>query len=207
MRQDTFNLRAGYIATVTADAGATGSYLRQPDSGGTYSATDIAASSTTTVGPFTTNRNYLLTSYTGALTYSIAQADLATTGTGDHVRATSPTISAPTLSGGPLGTQSVTLAAASGALTIAAGLVVFTKAGVAAMTLAAPTAAQNGTIMRFTSNTANAHTITATGLIQDGVTGGPHDLATFGAFLGASLTLIAYNLTWHVLSKNVCTIS
>jgi hypothetical protein len=49
--------------------------------------------------------------------------------------------------------------------------------------------------------------ITATGLIHDGVTGGAKNTATFGAFHGSSLTLVAYNLLWYVESKNVCTIA
>jgi hypothetical protein len=101
----------------------------------------------------------------------------------------------------------ITAAAANGAVTIANGTVVFTKAGVAAMTLAAPTAAQEGTTIVFTSRTANAHTVTATGLIEDGVTGGSKNLATFAAFAGASLTLQAINLKWHVISLNACVIS
>jgi hypothetical protein len=101
----------------------------------------------------------------------------------------------------------ITPALVNGAVTIADGTVVFTKAGVAAMTLAAPTAAQEGTTIVFTSGTANAHTLTATGLLEDGVTGGAKDLATFAAFVGASLTLQAINLKWHVISLNACVIS
>jgi len=39
------------------------------------------------------------------------------------------------------------------------------------------------------------------------MTGGAKDTATFGAFVGATLDLIAINLKWHVVSKNVCTIA
>jgi hypothetical protein len=56
--------------------------------------------------------------------------------------------------------------------------------------------------MTFISGTANAHTITATGLIDDGVTGGSKDLATFEAFIGASITFEAYNLKWVVTAIN-----
>lgn len=103
--------------------------------------------------------------------------------------------------------STITAAAANGAVTIANGTVVFTKAGVAAMTLAAPTAAQEGTTITFTSRTAHAHTVTATGLIEDGVTGGAKTTATFAAFAGASLTLQAINLKWNVISLNACVIS
>ena len=105
------------------------------------------------------------------------------------------------------GKSTITAALVNGAVSIANGTVVFTKAGVAAMTLAAPTAAQEGTTIVFTSGTANAHTLTATGLIEDGVTGGAKNLATFAAFVGSSLTLQAVNLKWHVISLNACVIS
>jgi hypothetical protein len=82
-----------------------------------------------------------------------------------------------------------------------------TKAGVGAYTLAAPTAAQEGYRLLILNQTANAHVVTATNLLDDGVTGGAKDTATFGAFVGASLDLIAINLKWHVVSINVCTIA
>lgn len=103
--------------------------------------------------------------------------------------------------------QKHTAMAADGAITIGAGTVVFTKAGVVAATLAAPTAGQAGTRMTFIAGTANAHVITATGLLDDGVTGGSKDLATFAAFVGASLTLEAYNLKWVVVANNNVTVA
>lgn len=93
------------------------------------------------------------------------------------------------------------------AIPIATGIVVMNKGSASAFTLAAPTALQNGTRMTFISDSAYAHVITATGLLHDGVTGGAKNTATFGAFKGASLTLVAYNLLWYVESKNVCTIA
>lgn len=102
----------------------------------------------------------------------------------------------------------VTLASASGALTVAPGTVVITKTGsLAALTLAAPTSAQNGMILRVTSATAFAHTVTATSLIDDGVTGGSKTTATFAAFAGASMELMAYEGKWHTLSLKAVTIS
>lgn len=102
----------------------------------------------------------------------------------------------------------VTLASASGAITVAQSTVIITKTGsLAALTLAAPTAAQNGLVLRVLSSTAFAHTITATSLIDDGVTGGSKTTATFGAFAGASIELVAYEGKWLVQSKNVVTIS
>jgi len=103
--------------------------------------------------------------------------------------------------------NTVTAYAANGALAIAPGTATLTKAGVNAMTLAAPTVAQEGLILRVVSQTANAHTITATSLIDDGVTGGSKTTATFAAFAGASIELMASNLKWAVISRNNVTIS
>lgn len=70
------------------------------------------------------------------------------------------------------------------------------------MTLAAPTAtADDGKIIRILSSTDKAHTVTATGLFQDG--GGHTDLATFPALAGASIVLYAFNAKWIVLSNNL----
>lgn len=101
----------------------------------------------------------------------------------------------------------VTTISGDAAATIAAGTVKLTKGSAAAITLAAPTAAQEGTIMYFVSNSAFAHVITATGLIDDGITGGSKNTATFAAFAGASITLMAINLKWSVIAKNVVTVA
>ena len=94
-----------------------------------------------------------------------------------------------------------------GAITIANSTVVLTKGSAAAITLAAPTAAQAGTTIQIIAGSAFAHVVTATGLIDDGVTGGGKNTATFAAFVGAAITLYAYNLHWVVLSKNVVTVA
>lgn len=74
---------------------------------------------------------------------------------------------------------------------------VITKAGVAALTIAAPTAgADDGMLLEITSSTANAHTVTATGLYADGA--GHVNLATFAAQIGATLLLMAYQGKWYV---------
>lgn len=76
---------------------------------------------------------------------------------------------------------------------------VITKAGVLADTLAAPTAGtDDGIEITITSDTANAHTLTATGLLDTGTAS--VNLATFAAFKGAGLTLMAFNGRWKVLS-------
>jgi hypothetical protein len=92
------------------------------------------------------------------------------------------------------------LLAASGAIQPTGGNYLVTKAGVAALTLAAPTAGiQDGAVLRISSTTANAHTITATGLLQSGTAS--VNVATFAAQAGAGLILMAYNGKWIVLSS------
>lgn len=97
--------------------------------------------------------------------------------------------------------------ASDGAISILNGTALLTKAGVGAYTLAAPTAAQAGTRLVITNRTANAHVVTATGLLEDGVTGGAKNTATFGAFVGATISLEAIGLKWTVVSKNVVTVA
>ena len=83
---------------------------------------------------------------------------------------------------------------------------VITKAGVAAMTLAAPTAGVDDyKVIVVTSATANAHTITATNLLNTGAAA--NDVATFANVAGASVTLMAYNALWNVISSNQITFS
>lgn len=74
------------------------------------------------------------------------------------------------------------------------------KAGVLADTLAAPVAVtDDGKMIQIMSNTANAHTVTATGLYQSG--SASVNLATFAAFAGAQMTLMALNAKWVVMSS------
>lgn len=85
-----------------------------------------------------------------------------------------------------------------------AAVYMITKAGVLADTLAAPTATtDDGKVITVVSATANAHTITATNLLNTG--SAANDIATFAAFAGASLTLMAYQATWYVIASNEIT--
>lgn len=85
---------------------------------------------------------------------------------------------------------------------------ILTKAtALASTTLAAPAKDQDGVRLTFVNQTAAAHVITATSLLADGVTGSPHTTATFGAFIGASLVLVADNGLWAVVSAVVCVIT
>lgn len=100
-----------------------------------------------------------------------------------------------------------TLITASGAIAVRpTKSYLITKAGVAAMTLAAPVAGtDDGVQISVRSTTAFAHTITATGLLQTG--SASVNVATFAAFAGAGLTLRAYNAKWLVVSSNAITFS
>jgi hypothetical protein len=76
--------------------------------------------------------------------------------------------------------------------------VVITKATAAAITLGAPSKAQDGLKVTFRSATAAAHTVTyAAGYYGDG---GTSDVATFAALAGASMTLEAQGGAWGVLA-------
>lgn len=103
----------------------------------------------------------------------------------------------------------VTAYASDGAIAFTApfNIATLTKGSAGAYTLAAPTAAQEGYRLLVLCQSAYAHVVTATNLLDDGVTGGAKDTATMAAFVGASLDLIAINLKWHVVGKNVCTIA
>lgn len=83
--------------------------------------------------------------------------------------------------------------AANGAITIADGVHALTKGSAAAMTLAAPTAGDEGTELTITARTAFAHTVTITEGI--GGKGASFDVLTFAA-VGDSITLMAVNLHW-----------
>lgn len=95
--------------------------------------------------------------------------------------------------------------AADGAIDPEVGLALLTKAGVGAYTLAAPV--RDGDEITIVNRTANAHVVTSTNLLDDGVTGGPKDTATFAAFAGSALHLRGYGGVWNVISKNVVTIA
>lgn len=81
------------------------------------------------------------------------------------------------------------------------------KATAAAITLVAPSKAQDGLELTFTSLTAAAHVITATTLFGDAVSGSPHTTATFAAYIGASITLQARNGIYNVISTTGVTIT
>ena len=96
-----------------------------------------------------------------------------------------------------------TVASADGAVAIQTGTVIITKATAAALTLGAPTSAQNGTVIRFVSTTAAAHTVTAA-TIGFNAGDAAKDVGTFGAAIGNGFACVAYEGEWYVLySTNV----
>lgn len=101
------------------------------------------------------------------------------------------------------GTQnaSLLLLSADGAIDPhTSGTYVVTKGSAAALTLAAPTVTtDDGVEIVVTSNTAFAHVITATGLLQTG--SASVNTATYAAQKGATLTLVAYQGKWNTVSQ------
>jgi hypothetical protein len=96
--------------------------------------------------------------------------------------------------------KTITKITASGAVPVVGGQSVITDAGIAALTLAAPTTpAQDGLTLEIQSSTAFAHTLTATGLLQTGTAS--VNVATFAAQAGAGLALMAFNGKWIVKSS------
>lgn len=71
-----------------------------------------------------------------------------------------------------------------------------------AMTLAAPSLAQNGILLRLTTGSAFAHSVSAPGLLLTGAVGGPFSTITFPAFIGSWVDLIAENGQWSVNGTN-----
>ena len=81
-----------------------------------------------------------------------------------------------------------------GAVTLSSGIIQLAKAGVLALTLAAPT--EDGRVLIFDATTANAHTITITAGLRGA--GGGADVGTFGGAIGDGTTLYSYNGAWYV---------
>lgn len=93
--------------------------------------------------------------------------------------------------------REIQVASADGAITIKSSTVLITKAGVCAMTLAAPAAADDGVRIVFITTTAQAHTLTVPSAI--GVNGGTTgtDVGTWTAAIGNNIVLVAYNGNWY----------
>lgn len=97
----------------------------------------------------------------------------------------------------------------SGAIAVKKGLVIITKAGVAAMTLALPVAGaqsaggDDGKMLRIISATAQAHTVTTPAAGYNAAS----TIATFAAAIGNGILLVAKNGTWLVAQSLGITLS
>lgn len=118
---------------------------------------------------------------------------------------TNKTLTSPTINAGVVKPK-LTEYSADGAIAVESHVAVITKAGVGAMTLAAPTVAQDGTTITITSSTSNAHVVTGTNLFWAGETGGPFNKVTLAAFPGSSATVVAHNQLWLVVSDQIATV-
>ena len=103
--------------------------------------------------------------------------------------------------GSSIPNQAPVIAAASGAIAPSGAktIVAITKAGVAAMTLPAPTV--DGQILVIFDAGGHAHTVTVNGGLQSppvqGLNGGTtNNLLTFGGTIGQSVELTSYNSNW-----------
>jgi hypothetical protein len=97
----------------------------------------------------------------------------------------------------PESSGAATAFTASGAIPVQSGLVTLGGGSAQAYTLAAPTAAQDGTTMTFSVVTAHAHTLTTP---ANKINGGA-DTVTFAA-VGDSITLRASNTVWYVVGAS-----
>ena len=91
--------------------------------------------------------------------------------------------------------QPYQVASADGAITIAHGTVVITKATAAALTIANPPVDLDGAVLNIVAATAAAHTVTYTAGFNGGSTAS--DVATFGGAKGDSFTVVAYQGVWY----------
>jgi hypothetical protein len=96
---------------------------------------------------------------------------------------------------------STAVASADGAITVASSHVAITKGTAAALTLAMPAAADDGTMITITAETAAAHVVTAALGFNDKGSAGT---ATFGGAKGDSMIIVARNQKWWALAvRNV----
>ena len=132
-----------------------------------------------------------------------------------EIKFTHPTVApnfavAPTLgtAGDPVSTvkKKVTTITGDGAITIESGVVVLTKGSAAAITIAAPSAAQDGTTITIVAGTSWAHVVTGTNLFWAGETGGPFNKITTAAFIGSAATIVAVGGLWLVVSDQIATV-
>jgi len=94
-----------------------------------------------------------------------------------------------------------TAASADGAIAVKNGTVFITKGSAAALTLADPVATDDdGCELHIVSTTAFAHTVSNAAGSGFNAGGASKDVATFGAAVGNSFTIQAYQGKWYVVN-------
>jgi len=215
----TTNINATLLAQASKDIGSTAKPFRNLYlfGSGTYSTTSIELTGTPTAARVVTIQDATQTLVGRATTDTLTNKTLTAPVIATIVN--SGTLTLPTSTDTLVGKITtdlllnktlqvpITVITANGAINPnTAAWYVITKAGVAGMTLGSPTVTtDDGKIIMVQSNTANAHTITATGLFNTG--SASVNLATFAAFAGAGVLLMAYQGKWNVLSATGITFS
>lgn len=95
--------------------------------------------------------------------------------------------------------------ATSTAITVQPGLSLLGSGGALSMTLAAPSAQQDGLVMNIFASTAQAHTITNTAGFNGGTTA--RDVCTLGGAIGDGITIVAFGGVWYVTANRNCTLA
>ena len=124
---------------------------------------------------------------------------------------TNKTLTSPTIMGGTSTGKRVVTAydGATGhtAIAIVPGVVHLTKSDAGAYTLAAPAAADDGTILNIVAGTNAAHIVTiATTSLLDG-TSTAKGKCTTAAYIGSGITVVAVNQKWLLLSNTASTLA
>lgn len=165
------------------------------------------------IGPFDDDREYLFsfertvfTNYTITPAGVYTQAVRATFGNMSTQNSSNVSISGGSISGVTI-SPTYDIFGSNGAISVTPGIKSINKSGSAiAATLAAPAGA--GDVIYIISESSYAHVVTATSLIQNGVSGGNKTTLTFAAYAGASITLMGNNSgRWTVVANNNVTIS
>lgn len=123
-----------------------------------------------------------------------------TSGTGAVLRGTGPTMTAAVIR------QANEVLTADGAVAVTSGITYLEKTSAGAFTIAAPSSV-DATRRTIIGNTDFAHVVTFTGTtLLDGTTGA-NLTATFTAFKGSSITIVARGAFWLLESNNLVTIA
>lgn len=121
---------------------------------------------------------------------------------------TNKTLTAPVITGGTATSKRVvTDIAGDGAITIAPGIVTLSKGSAAAITLAAPAAGDDGTVITIIAKSAYAHVVTFTGTKLNNGTNAKQLKATTAAYIGSGVSVVAMNQEWHLIGNTAATIA